>query len=128
MIAARSGPAPAGVGVSETYHNVEVTPLPDPGAGVALSGELDMSDAEAVHGLLTRLATAAAPAAVLVDLRGLAFIDSHGIRALFFARDDAERAGGRITVCSDGPVRRTLEMVDAGSAFEIVPEPPTGER
>lgn len=112
--------------MSETYHNVEVELLPEPGAGVALSGELDMSDAEAVHGLLAQLAADAAPAAVLVDLRGLAFIDSHGIRALFFARDDAERAGGRITVCSDGPVRRTLEMVDAGSAFEIVREPPAG--
>jgi anti-sigma B factor antagonist len=96
-----------------------------PRSGVVLSGDLDLADAEAVHRLLARLARHAAPRPVLVDLRRLEFIDSHGVRALFRARDDAERSGSRITLCaSDGPVRRTLELVDAGGTFEVVDEPP----
>ena len=103
--------------------------LPAPAAGVALSGDLDLVDAEAVRRLLSGLAGDAAPAPVLVDLRALEFIDSHGIRALLCARDDAKRAGGRITLCAtDGPIRRTLEMVDADSALELVSEPPLDPR
>ena len=120
---------PPGADLPEVFHNVEVELLPAPRAGVVLSGDLDLSDAEAVRRLLAELAGDAAPDAVLVDLRALAFIDSHGIRALFRARDDARRAGGRITVCTiDGPIRRTLEMVDAGSALELVSEPPLDPR
>ena len=90
-----------------------------------LSGDLDLADAEAVHRLLARLARDAAPGAVLVDLRELEFIDSHGVRALFRARDDAERAGSRITLCAgDGAVRRTLDLVDTDGAFDVVAEPP----
>jgi anti-anti-sigma factor len=111
--------------VPETFHNVEVELMEAPRAGVALSGDLDMADAEAVRRLLARLARDAAPGPVIVDVRGLEFIDSHGVRTLFRARDAAARAGSRLTLCAgEGPVRRTLELVDAGSAFEIVAEPP----
>jgi anti-anti-sigma factor len=122
MIASRSGPWTP---VPETFHNVEVELLEAPRAGVALSGDLDMADAEAVERLLGRLARDAAPGPVVVDLRGLEFIDSHGVRALFRARDAALRAGGHLTVLAgDGAVRRTLDLVEAASAFEIVAEPP----
>ena len=111
--------------LADTFHNVDVELGAAPRPGVALSGDLDLADADAVHRLLGRLAREAAPRPVLVDLRGLEFIDSHGVRALFRARDDAERAGSRITLCArDGPVRRTLELVDADGAFDMVNEPP----
>jgi anti-anti-sigma factor len=111
--------------LAETFHNLEVELMDAPRSGVALSGDLDLADAEAVHHLLARLARDAAPRPVLVDLRGLEFLDSHGVRALFRARDDAERVGSRLTLCaSDGPVRRTLELVDADGAFEMVDAPP----
>ncbi len=107
----------------ETFHNVEVELLSAPHT-VTLSGDLDMADAEAVRRLVAGLAREAAPDAVIVDLRGLEFIDSHGVRALFRSRDDAEKAGSRIALCAGaGPVRRTLELVDAGGAFELVAEP-----
>ncbi len=124
MIGLRSTPA-AGADVSDTFHNVEVELMEPPRWGVVLSGDLDLADAEAVHRLLARLARDAAPGAVLVDLRELEFIDSHGVRALFRARDDAERAGSRITLCAgDGAVRRTLDLVDTDGAFDVVAEPP----
>lgn len=100
-----------------------------PRAGVALSGELDMADADAVQRLLGDIARDAAPAPVVIDLRRLEFIDSHGVRALFRAREEALRAGTRMMICAgNGPVRRTLELVDAGGAFEFVSEPPRDAR
>jgi anti-anti-sigma factor len=124
MIGPRSTPA-SGADLADTFHIVSVELMEAPRTGVVLSGDLDLADADAVHGLLARLAREAAPRAILVDMRGLEFIDSHGVRALFRARDDAERAGSRVTLCaSDGPVRRTLELVDAGGAFDVLDEPP----
>ena len=47
------------------------------------------------------------------------------MRALFRAREDAERAGSRIALCTDeGSIRRTLELVGAAGAFEFVAEMP----
>jgi anti-anti-sigma factor len=124
MIGLRSIPA-SGADLADTFRIVQVELMEAPRTGVVLSGDLDLADADAVHGLLARLAQEAAPGAVLVDLRGLEFIDSHGVRALFRARDDAERAGSRITlVAREGPVRRTLELVDAGGAFDVLDGPP----
>lgn len=126
----RPRPDPArGADLTDPYHNVEVALTEAPRAGVALSGDLDMADAEAVERLLADLARDRAPARVVVDLRGLEFIDSHGVRALFRAREEAERAGSRIALCpGDGPIRRTLELVDAASAFELLAEPPGDDR
>jgi anti-anti-sigma factor len=116
-----------GADLPEAYNNVEVTPLDGSRSGVALTGDLDMADAESVQRMLAGLAEEAAPEPVVVDLSGLAFIDSHGVRALFRARDAAERAGGRIALHpGHGRVRRTLDLVDAGSAFELLAEPPAG--
>lgn len=100
-------------------------PLGAPRTGVALSGDLDMADAEAVRRLVAELGREASPDAVVIDLRDLEFIDSHGVRALFRARDDAVEAGGRVTLCaSNGSIRRTLELVGAEWAFELVAELP----
>jgi anti-anti-sigma factor len=116
-----------GADLPQAYNNVEVKPLDGSRSGVALSGDLDMADAESVQRMLAGLAEEAAPEPVVVDLSGLAFIDSHGVRALFRARDAAERAGGRIALHpGQGRVRRTLDLVDAGSAFELLAEPPAG--
>jgi anti-sigma B factor antagonist len=111
--------------VAETFHNVEVELVVPPRTGVALTGDLDMADAEAIQSLLATLAREAAPEPVIVDLRGLAFIDSHGVRALFRAKDDAERAGSRLTLwAGDGPVRRTLDLVDGGGALDLIADAP----
>ena len=99
--------------------------LATPRAGIVLSGDLDMADAEAVQRLLAEAARDVAPGPLVVDLRALEFIDSHGVRALFRARQDAERAGSRIALCTgEGPIRRTLELVGAAGAFEFVAELP----
>jgi anti-anti-sigma factor len=128
MIAPPPDPA-HGADLTEPYHNVEVELLDAPRPGVVLSGDLDMADAEAVERLLAGLAREAAPERVEVDLRGLEFIDSHGVRALFRAREAAERAGGGIALRpGNGPIRRTLELVDAASAFDFLPEPPGDRR
>lgn len=109
----------------QAFHNVEVELPEGPQARVVLAGDLDMADAEAVQALLADLARGAAPRSLVVDLRPLRFIDSHGVRALFRAGDHAGRAGGRLTICADqGSVRSTLELVGGGGAFDLVAEPP----
>jgi anti-anti-sigma factor len=128
MIAPLSEPA-RGADLTEPYHNVEVELLDAHRAGVALSGALAMADAETVERLLADLARQVAPERVVVDLSGLEFLDSHGVRALFRAREEAERAGGGIALRpGNGPILRTLELVDAASAFEFLPEPPADRR
>lgn len=121
----RHRPDPArGADLTEAFHNVEVELVAAPRI-VALAGDLDMADAEAVERLLGELARDSAPSRVVVDVRGLEFIDSHGVRALFRAREQAVRAGGAIALCAGaGRILRTLELVDAGSAFELLAEPP----
>jgi anti-sigma B factor antagonist len=51
------------------------------------------------------------PAALLVDLRGLRFLDSSGVRALLDAERDVQAFSGHLEVLvSPGPVKRVLEV------------------
>ena len=80
---------------------------------LSLVGELDLATADT---LVERVvaATGSAPGDVVLDLRGLEFVDSTGIRALIGISSRLE--GG--TLVLEGPtpsVRRVLELVRADS-------------
>jgi anti-sigma B factor antagonist len=72
------------------------------GPTVRLSGELDISTAEGLEGVLDELAAAGGPARILVDLSGLRFMDSTGLRLLVTA-DLRLRAEGRELRLVRGP-------------------------
>jgi len=78
---------------------------------VELRGELDIAGAPALEEELLRVEGTDAPA-IIVDLRGLEFIDSTGIRLLLMAADRCG-AGGRLTLLR-GPdrVHRVFEITD----------------
>jgi anti-sigma B factor antagonist len=76
---------------------------------VALSGEIDSATVDEVA---TAIREQLASGPVLLDLQGLEFIDSCGLRMLIALRQDSEREGWSLTIGSDVHlnVRRLLNM------------------
>jgi anti-anti-sigma factor len=96
---------------------VEVTEAPPP-ARIALHGEFDIESADAatlaLHELLARR-----PDAVVLDLSGLDFMDSTGVRFLVDARDRARELGVKLSLVPGGdPVRRVLTVSGVTALFE----------
>jgi anti-anti-sigma factor len=73
---------------------------------IVVRGELDLASSERLQAALLE---AAAPS-ILVDLRGLTFMDSTGVRTLLQGTEDAGREGRklRFLVPTDGDARVTL--------------------
>jgi anti-anti-sigma factor len=91
-----------------------------------LKGELDMAGVEQFERLLS---ADRAPEAgkIVVDLRGLTFIDSSGLRALIMADQRVRDDGGRfVVVRGSDRVNQVLEMTGVAGHIEIVDEPPSG--
>lgn len=90
----------------------------DQPAGLRLVGELDISNvaslAEAMRGEIERGGD------VVLDLGGLAFMDSSGIQLLIKASRELE-GRGRLTLVAPGEVvRRTLELVPVQRLGNVV--------
>jgi anti-sigma B factor antagonist len=90
-----------------------------------LSGEFDMAGVDKFERLLA-LDQAPAAATFVLDLRGLTFIDSSGLRALIMADQRVRAEGGRVIVVR-GPdrVNQVLEVTGVARQIELVDEPPT---
>jgi anti-anti-sigma factor len=77
---------------------------------VVLAGELDLDRAGALAGELGGLAGQGATS-VVVDVGGLSFIDSSGLRAFLTARDQLIEAGASLELTNLSPaVERVLDM------------------
>jgi anti-sigma B factor antagonist len=109
---------------------MEILEVVSAGAGeqvtVSLKGELDLSTVAKVEEELRRVEASDATLLVL-DLSGLTFLDSTGLRAVITA-DERARAQGRRFVIIKGPdavqrvfaitrLEERLEMVDDGSSL-----------
>ena len=61
---------------------------------------------------------------LIVDLAGVTYVSSSGLRALLSARRRARTAGGDVVLCSMAPrVREIFEMVGFISLFHVYPTP-----
>ncbi len=91
-----------------------------------LTGEFDLAGVDQFERLLTADQTTEAATFVL-DMRGLTFIDSSGLRALIMADQRVRAEGGRFIVVR-GPdrVNEVLEMTGVAQRIELVDEPPAG--
>jgi anti-sigma B factor antagonist len=90
-----------------------------PRTRVAVTGELDLASAEQfVAGLRRELAERP----VLLDLGGLSFLDSSGLRAIDTVLRDVDREGWSFGVCAGlaDPVRQVLEMTGMLGLLPIV--------
>lgn len=94
------------------------------GHTVALRGEIDLSTAGAVTSALTAALTDAGEATLVVDLRGLTFMDSSGLHALCSLREQAMHRGSRLVlVRGPRPIHRVFELTATDGLFEFVDEP-----
>ena len=82
---------------------------------VCLYGELDMSTADVLERELQRL-EASDGTRIVVDLSGLAFMDSSGLRALLAAHARARTDGDRLSLLRGRPeVQRIFEITATDS-------------
>jgi anti-sigma B factor antagonist len=90
---------------------------------VALAGDLDVSTASSVEKQLIELEDGEPPDRVVLDLRGLRFIDSTGLSLLINTHSRGQKAGRQVTIISGtGAPRRILETTGLKSRLDIVDE------
>ncbi len=108
------GPHGAGtlrVSVARSGHDAPV---------MALSGELDMATTRTMSDHLSELVRSGTD--VVVDLRGLCFIDSSGLSALMAARQQSEDRGTTLTLrAPTRTVTRLLTITGLDRVFTIEP-------
>ncbi|MDX6720884.1 MAG: anti-sigma factor antagonist [Solirubrobacteraceae bacterium] len=92
---------------------------------IRLFGELDLATVDAVQHELERVEDSDAPS-ILVDLSGLAFMDSSGVRLLVGAHARSRTDADRLTLLrGSAAVQRVLEVsgLDDQLPFADPPEP-----
>jgi anti-sigma B factor antagonist len=96
-------------------------------AVIALAGELDLSGAPALDEEISRLAADEAVHRVVLDLRGLAFLDSSGLRVVALAARRLDGAGRGLTlVRGTETVQRVFGITGMEERLDFVDEPPGG--
>lgn len=90
---------------------------------VELEGELDLAGSDPVRKLLVQI-PAARGSGLALDLRGLCFIDSTGIRLLLHALRHADERGAEFALIRGGyAIQRVLEVVGLADQLRIVDDP-----
>jgi anti-sigma B factor antagonist len=90
---------------------------------IIVSGELDLGALATFDATLTELAAREDVGRLCLDLSGLAFMDSSGIRGLLEARSRVEAAGWEFAI---GPVSSAVRRVLAMAGLEHILLPPDG--
>jgi anti-sigma B factor antagonist len=90
-------------------------------ATVRPTGELDLSGAAVLEAELDRLAEDPGLAAVVLDMRGLEFMDSSGLRLVVVADMRAREAGRRFSLIRGGEtVHRVFEITRMSDRLDFV--------
>jgi anti-anti-sigma factor len=107
-----------------THHNpfrCEVTHDGD-GVRITLEGELDIASAPALESALRGSVNGDAPSERrVVDLRGLTFMDSSGLRAILSANGAARRDGWKLQIVAGPPaVQRIFDICGVADGLRFV--------
>jgi anti-anti-sigma factor len=86
------------------------------GHRLVLEGELDLAAAYDLETALSRLCAEGAP--IELDLRGITFMDSMGMRSLLTARDMCAEARSNLSVLAGEGQRKMLEVT---GLIEVLP-------
>jgi anti-sigma B factor antagonist len=101
-----------------------IEPLAGGAVRVALRGELDLEHAYTFDEELRRV-EGARPTCLVLDLRGLSFLDSSGLARLLAANTRARRERRRLLLVRGGTaIQRLLTITAVGHHFETVSEVP----
>ncbi len=92
------------------------------GHRLVLDGELDLAAAYDLETALSRLCSEGSP--IELDLRGVTFMDSMGMRSLLTARDMCNEAGSNLSVLAGEGQRKMLEVT---GLIEVLPLQGPGE-
>ena len=108
-----------------TLASVTVEPIRDDAVRITVSGEIDLSNSAAVE----RQILDAIPNVldeVVLDLSGLDYIDSAGLRLLFTLgmRLRTLQIAVVLVVPEDSPVRRMIEIAGVAEAMSVRSTPP----
>ena len=88
---------------------------------VAPTGELDLSGATILEAELDRLAADPELAGIVLDLRGLEFLDSSGLRLVVLADMQAREAGRRFSLIrGNETVHRVFEITRMSQRLDFV--------
>jgi anti-anti-sigma factor len=88
---------------------------------VALEGELDLASVDEAKAAI-RAGRERGDGAVVVDLRGLAFFGSVGLRSLVEVSQETTPSGRRLILVPNANVRRLLDIAGVSERFDIRPE------
>jgi len=92
----------------------------DGASHLMLFGEFDLAGIQQFEAVLGKL-EAATPPIVIVDLSGLDFMDSSGLRALVMADQRASKAGRRFAIVPGPPaVRRVFEITQLDGRLDLI--------
>jgi anti-anti-sigma factor len=81
-------------------------------------GELDMATETDLVDAVRAAVSATDASRVVLDVRGVSFVDSSGLRALLLSRDSATALDLPITMAvAEGPVTRLFEVAGVASWF-----------
>ena len=90
---------------------------------LAFHGDLDLVSADEANQAI--IGAQSEGATVVLDLRGLRFLDSSGLRIVLEAKRRADTAGGRLIIApGEGGVRRVFDISGVGALIEVVDAPP----
>jgi len=91
---------------------------------VALSGELDLRGATVLDPELERIAGDPGASPVVLDLRGLEFMDSSGLRSVMVADATLRRAGRRMVLVRGAEsVHRVFTVTRMDDRLQFVDDP-----
>jgi anti-sigma B factor antagonist len=89
---------------------------------VALHGDLDIGSVDRAKVALDD-AEKLRPATLVLDLRGLTFFDSTGLRLLIKTASRATIDGRRMVVTAGGSTRQLIDTIRADKLFEVAESP-----
>ena len=105
-----------------TEAALDVEQLPDGTLRISIRGEIDLSNVATVEQeMLGAISNQASE--VVVDLSGVTYVDSAGLRVLFTlgTRLEALQIRFRLVVPPDSPPRRVIDLSGIGSVASVQP-------
>lgn len=89
-------------------------------AVIRVAGEIDLSTSDRLDTELEHLMEASDGREIVLDLSGVVFLDSTGLRTLWAARQRAQSAGSRLILAAPSePVMRVLRVTRLDKVFQI---------